>query len=126
MSLIAATALMVMGAGPIEVVASPAPSFDVGYEELIEGDAKAALDAIKTSPVPHSDPALLINHGIALASLGRDDAAREKFAEAAALRDRYRLETASGKWVDSRVLARRGLAMVDGEEFKDYAALASR
>ena len=126
MSLLAATALMVLGSGPIEVVASPAPSFDVGYEELVQGNASAALEAIEDSALEHSDPALLINHGIALASLGQEEAARAKFAEAAALRDRYRLETADGKWVDSRVLARRGLAMVDGKEFRDYAALAAR
>ncbi len=126
MSLIAAATLMVMGSGPIEVVASPAPSMDVGYEELVAGNDLAALAAIENSDLANDDPAKLINHGIALARLGQEDAARAKFAEAAALRDRYRLETAGGQWVDSRVLARRGLAMVDGQDFKDYAALASR
>ena len=126
MSTFMAAALLVLGSGPIEVVATAVPSSDVGFEELAAGDNLAAISAIEAGSLPASDPARLINHGIALARLGDHEGAREKFAEVVADSDRYRLETGSGKWVDSRVLARRGLSLIDRGEFEGYAALASR
>lgn len=126
MSTFVAAALLVLGSGPIEVVATAGPAFEVGFEELAAGDNLAAISAIEASSLPANDPALLINHGVALARTGDHESAREKFAEVAAHSDRYRLETASGNWVDSRVLARRGLSLIDRGEFEGYAALASR
>ena len=72
------------------------------------------------------DPARLINHGIALARTGNYEAARADFAAAANARDSVELETADGKWVDSRRLARKALAMLDKGEFARYYALSLR
>ena len=51
--------------------------------------------------------------------------ARAMFEAAAQNDTRYRLETASGEWMDSRDLARRALAMLDKGEFAS-AQFASR
>ena len=127
MSFVVAASLLAMGSGPIEVVSNAEPSYNIGYEELVAGDPAGALEVIEgQSGAKSEDPARLINHGVALARLGRHESARERFQQAARLDDRYRLETADGSWVDSRVLARRGLAMIDEGRTAGFASLASR
>jgi hypothetical protein len=54
--------------------------------------------------------------GIAYARVGRTAEARAAFEAAASSDERFRLETASGEWMDSRDLARRALAMLDKGE----------
>lgn len=127
MSVLAATMLLFAAEGPVMIVSAPDAQYDIGYEELAAGQDRAALDAIENCrSLPADDPARQINHAIALARLGEYDAARQSFAAAARNADRLELETATGNWIDSRVLARRGLAMLDDGQFADYEALAVR
>ncbi|EDL48777.1 hypothetical protein [Erythrobacter sp. SD-21] len=127
MSLIAAAALLVAADGPVMIVSAPEADCTMGYEELVSGEGREALRAIEQCGAAASDdPALQINHGVALARVGEFDAARESFTAAVRHADRFDLETASGDWVDSRVLARKGLAMLDSGKFRGYEALAVR
>ena len=127
MSMIAAAVLLVAAEGPVMIVSAPEDGYDIGFEELVRGDDRAALEAIENcKQLPESDPARQINHAVALARVGDYDAARERFTDAARNAERFDLETASGEWVDSKVLARRGLAMLDEGSMGDYRALAVR
>ena len=65
-----------------------------------------------------TDPAVLINLGIAYAQQGDDAKARALFDAAMTSDDVIELETASGATVDSRKLARRAIAMLDRGEFR--------
>ncbi len=69
---------------------------------------------------------MLINLAIAHARRGDDARARDLFEAAMMHDDRAELETADGKWVDSRALARKGLAMLDRGAFASTASIASR
>lgn len=124
MALSAALVLVLAAQAPIMVTGGPASEHDIGYEELLAGDARGALAEIEAcDTLPADDPALLVNHGIALVQLGQREEARDKFA-AASRQDRLELETASGRWVDSRVLARTAIAMLDrGEDGQRFAIL---
>ncbi|QZD96115.1 hypothetical protein [Qipengyuania gelatinilytica] len=127
MSLIAAATLLVFATEGTLVVTAPDTEYDIGYEELVAGHDREALKAIEEcEKLSDHDPARQINHAVALARVGEYDEARARFAAAARNADRYELETATGDWVDSRVLARRGLAMIDRGEFSQYVALANR
>ena len=127
MSLLVAATLLVVADSSALVVTAPETDFDIGYEELIAGHDHEALAAIEEcEKSSHRDPARQINHGIALARLGDYEEARARFSAAARNAERYELETSTGEWVDSRVLGRRGLAMLESGDFQRYAALASR
>jgi len=56
------------------------------------------------------DPAAQINLGTAMARLGQRDAARDHYRVALSSRDRYDLELADGRWMDSRAAARLAIA----------------
>ena len=127
MSILASAALAVLAQGPLAAVPAADRPYDVGYEELVanrDAAARAAIEACDT--LAQDDPARLINHGIALARTGDYDAARAAFAAEAGSRTSVELETASGDWVDSRHLARKGLAMLERGEFSRYYALSLR
>ena len=127
MAMLAAAPLLVFADSSALVVTAPATDYDIGYEELIVGHDREALSAIeKCEKTSHRDPARQINHAIALARVGEYDEARERFAAAARNTDRVELETSTGEWVDSRVLGRRGIAMLERGEFQQYVALANR
>ena len=127
MSLIAATMLIMAAEGPALVVSATPNEYDIGYEELVAGHDQEALTAIEEcEKLSDHDPARQINHAVALARVGNYDEARARFVAAARNADRFDLETATGDWVDSRVLARRGIAMIDRGEFSQYVALANR
>jgi len=113
---------MVVSALFASLIAAQAPvqavAIEVAYDELAAGDAIAAIERIEGSDARDGDhPARLINLGIAYARVGRDAEARAMFQAAERSEERYRLETATGDWVDSRDLARRALAMLDKGEF---------
>lgn len=113
MAISALIASLLMAQAPAEATA-----VEVAYDELSAGDTAAAIDKIEKSEAPDADhPARSINLGIAYARAGRTDEARAMFEAAAQSDTRYRLETASGEWMDSRDLARRALAMLDRGEF---------
>ena len=98
-----------------------------GTQELVEGRDAAAIRAIGAdADQAAKDPALLINLAIAHARRGDDARARDLFEAAMMHDDRAELETADGKWVDSRTLARKGLAMLDRGDFASTASIASR
>ncbi len=127
MSLIASLAFAMMAQGPVAVVAAPETDYDVGYEELVSGQDRAAAEAIENcGELAADDPARLINHGIALARLGRFNEARADFEAAANASTSVELETAGGEWIDSRRLARRALASLDKGEFARYYAMSMR
>ena len=127
MSMLAAVVLLVAAEAPVMTVTAPESEYDIGYSELVAGDARGALDAIENcKKLPESDPARQINHAVALASVGEYDEARDRFAAAARNADRLELQTSTGDWVDSKVLARRGLAMLESGDFRGYEALAVR
>lgn len=121
MAVTALIASLLMAQAPVEAAA-----VEVAYDELASGDTAAAIAKIeKDEARDREHPARLINLGIAYARAGRSDEAKAMFQAAAESENRYRLETASGEWMDSRDLARRALAMLDRGEFAS-AQLASR
>lgn len=127
MTILLSAALAVLAQGPAATVPASDAPYDVGYEELLahrDGAARAAIEAC--DELAADDPARLINHGVALARTGDYEAARAAFTAAADARSSVELETAGGEWVDSRHLARKGLAMLDRGEFSRYYALSLR
>lgn len=107
-------------------VASQPVSVEVGYSHLAAGQDAAAITQIEAQPADADDPARLINLGIAHARLGDAARARAMFQAALVSRDRVELETATGAWVDSRVLARQALAMLDSGEFARASQIARK
>ncbi len=93
--------------------AGPAADYvDVAYEELARGQAEQAIARIRANPrIGSDDPAALINLGTAHARLGRADEARDFFRAAATSQNRYDLQLADGRWMDSRNAARLALTM---------------
>lgn len=105
---------MVMQSGPAQ-----AGSENVAYDSLVEGRNAEAIAQIETgNAIAQDDPAQLINLGVAYARSGNDQAARECFEAAIKSKNRVELETASGDWQDSRVLARQALRMLERDEFR--------
>jgi hypothetical protein len=102
------------------------PIAQVGYAELASGEPFAAIEAIQSGTADANDPARLINLGIAHARNGDHAKARALFAQAYNAREWVELETASGKWEDSRSLARQALALLDKGEFARTGRLASK
>ena len=97
-------------------LASPPLADDVAFAELRAGRNQEAVARIESGAASAKDPARLINLGIAYARNGDRQKARALFLEAYRAREWVELETATGAWVDSRVLARRALAMLDSGE----------
>lgn len=112
---------------PAVSVESAAMGQAYGTQELVEGRESAAIRAIRDrGTLAEQDPALLINLAVAHARRGDEPRARDLFEAALAHRDRIELETADGRWEDSRALARKGIAMLDRGEFASAASIASR
>lgn len=84
---------------------------DVGYEELAQGNPRAAIESIEANRnLDSDDPAALINLGNAYARLGQTDKAMSYYRAAVASDTRYELELSDGRWMDSREAARKALA----------------
>ncbi len=127
MALATSFVLALLAQGAPVAVDAPETSFDVGYEELVAGRDRAAVEAIEAcAELEADDPARLINHGVALARMGQFDEARADFEAAAEADSSVELETADGQWVDSRRLARRALAALDRGDFARYYAMSMR
>lgn len=105
-------------------VASQPAAQNVAFDQLAQGRDAAAIRQIEGQPDQASDPARLINLGIAYARRGEAQRARSLFEAAYYARDRVELETATGEWVDSRILARQALAMLDRGHFVPGSQLA--
>ena len=104
------------------IAAQPA-SAEVGYSQLVAGQDGEAITVINRQRQT-DDPAKLINLGVAYARTGDVEQARAMFRAAHNASERVELETAEGEWVYSRVLARRGLAMLASGQFRRTEALA--
>lgn len=105
-------------------IAAQPVAHDVGYAQLVAGNDGAAITVINRQPDRGDDPARLINLGVAYARMGDADRARAMFRAAHTAPERVELETAAGEWVYSRVLARRGLAMLDSGALARVESLA--
>ncbi len=117
-TLLFAGALLAQSAGAIVSIGTEAaPSLDkvdVGYEALMQGRPNEALARIRgNSRLETSDPAALINIGAAFVQLGQTDKAQASYMAAIASTNRYDLELADGKWMDSRRAARLALKRLD-------------
>ena len=98
---------------------------ELAAHTLAAGQAQQAIPALeRASAAAPGDAALLINLGIAYAQAGDDAKARGAFEQAAACPDVVELNTADGRAMDSRRLARKALKMLDRGEFR--AAPASQ
>jgi hypothetical protein len=97
---------------PVDVSASRADWFDVGYDELRGGHAEAAIDRIRANrSISADDPSALINLGAAHARIGKSDEARAFYLAAIASKERYDVQLADGRWMDTRRAARLAIAM---------------
>jgi hypothetical protein len=100
---------------------------DVAFDAMAAQHNDVAIETIEANPaLDPNDPARLINLGVAYAREGRVALARELLTTAAQTETRYRLETASGEWVDSRWLAMRALAALDKGELRNSLRVAKR
>ncbi len=96
---------------------------DVAYSELTAGENREAIERIEANEnLAQDDPARLINLGIAHARLGDEANARAFFRAAVNSEQRLELETATGEWRDSRVLAKTALRKLDRGEFSQRFA----
>lgn len=94
---------------------------------LSEGRSRDAIDALSQAhSADPSDPAVMINLGIAHATRGEDAAARALFEAAMTSRIAYDLDTAEGTAINSRKLARRALRMLERGEFRREGQVALR
>ena len=99
---------------PSAITVEGQPQTDlVGYQALSAGRPELAIERISADPVTSaSDPAALINLGTAYARTGDHAAALARYQAALTSRDRYDLELADGRWLDSRAAARLAMAML--------------
>ena len=112
---------MMFAVAALSLLAEPVPAqgqFDVAFDELAAAENSAAIEKIEANTqIDPSDPARLINLGIAYAREGRVLEARGLFEAVAKSDIRVSLETATGEWVDSHRLAHKALAMLDARQF---------
>lgn len=121
MALLEAAMIAMLTQGPAHAVGT------VGYDELVDGRNHAAIETIESNTaIAEDDPARLLNLGVAKARVGDYEAARAHFQAVIECEERVELETAEGKWVDSRHLARKALTMLDRGEFARYYALSMK
>lgn len=119
-TLILAALLAAQSAAPAVLVEGRGDRVDVGYSELAAGQPQAAIERIQANrAVDSNDPAALINLGAAHARMGDLADARMVLTAAIASPDRYELQLADGRWMDSRRPAR--LAMSQLQEGKTLA-----
>ena len=99
---------------PSAITVEGQPQTDlVGYQALSAGRPELAIERISADPVTSaSDPAALINLGTAYARTGDHGAAMARYQAALTSRDRYDLELADGRWLDSRAAARLAMVML--------------
>ena len=106
--------MFAQAAQPAITVESTPDRFDVGYRELVEQRPADAIERIAANrSLESDDPAALINLGTANARLGKPDAALDHYRSAVVSRQRYDLELANGRWMDSRAAARLAIKMLD-------------
>lgn len=107
-------------------VASGMPPVEAAYEQLAAGRDAEAIVLIESEAPVAGEPAQLINLGIAYARRGDAERARALFQAARRAPERVELETATGEWIDSRVLAGQALAMLDSGGFARASQFARK
>jgi tetratricopeptide (TPR) repeat protein len=113
-SLLLAAAVLTPAAEQLMVYGSDSPRVDVAYEELMAGRNRQAIERIRASGLDRQgDPAALINLGTAHARLGDRREAMDCYRTAIVSQERYDLELADGRWMDSRRAARLAVASLD-------------
>lgn len=111
-SMILASVALAGATVPVEVSAPRPESADVAFDELRAGRAEAAIQRIRANrAVDADDPSALINLGAAHARIGQSDEARAYYLAAIASRQRYDVELADGRWMDSRRAARLAIEL---------------
>ena len=112
-TLILAGLMFAQAAQPAITVESSPDRFDVGYRELVAQRPAEAIERIAANrSLEADDPAALINLGTANARLSNPDAALDHYRSAIASRQRYDLELADGRWMDTRAAARLAITML--------------
>jgi uncharacterized protein HemY len=87
---------------------------EVAYDELAAGHTSEALARLRANRAQMADePAALINLGAAHARMGKMNRARKAYRAAIASRDRYDVELADGRWMDSRAAARLAMQRLE-------------
>lgn len=87
----------------------------LGVAAIARGDWRAAEALIESGNVSAADPARLINLGTVYMETGRPGMALSAWRLALASPDQFMVETASGQWVSTKVLAERALARHERE-----------
>lgn len=97
--------------------AAYAADAEVAFEELSHNRAQAAIERIMASgQAQNGDPAALINLGTAYARLGQKEQALAMYRAAIASSERYDLQLADGRWMDSRAAARLAAAVLERDD----------
>ena len=116
-TMLIAAVLMVQAPAEAIMVDGNVERIYVGYEELMAGRPDAAIARISLNSASASqDPAVLINLGSAYARLGQIKQARSQYRAAMISTERFDLELADGRWMDSRRAARLAESMLDQGE----------
>ena len=111
-SMILASAALASATVPVEVSAPRAEAADVAFDELRAGQAQAAIQRIRANrAVEADDPSALSTLGAAHARSGQAEQARGYYLAAVASRQRYDVELADGRWMDSRRAARLAIEL---------------
>ena len=111
-TLVLAGLMFAQAAQPAITVESSPDRFDVGYRLVAQRPADAIERIAANRSLEADDPAALINLGTANARLGNSDAALDHYRSAIVSRQRYDLELADGRWMDSRAAARLAVKML--------------
>lgn len=112
-SILIAGALLAQSAASTITVEAGTDRIDVAYEELAQGRPDIAIARIRANHELDADePAALINLGTAHARLGHSREAEACYRAAIASDNRYDLELADGRWMDSRRAARLAVTML--------------
>ncbi|MBB3860624.1 Flp pilus assembly protein TadD [Novosphingobium hassiacum] len=116
-SLFLAAALMSQAPAMVTVPAPTVQGSEVGYGELVAGRPEAAIARIERGGLARAgDPLALINLGTAYKMVGRKDEAQRMYRAAATSDQRYDVELANGRWVDSRSAANMAIAGIGRED----------
>jgi Flp pilus assembly protein TadD len=121
MSLFLAAALLaqsaVMVTPPLTVPAPALPSGDVGFNEIMANRPLAAIKRIEASELARKgDPLAMINLGTAYKMVGRKDEAARFYRTALRSDDRYDVQLANGRWIDSRRAATLAMSRLGTDE----------
>lgn len=105
--LIIAGALLAQAVPLVEPQGGGVERTDVAYQEMAHGQTDAAIARLRARlSAVADDPAALINLGAAYARKGMNDQALGCFNAAMSSDNRYELQLADGRWMDSRLVAR--------------------